>query len=132
MLSQPASVGTRPWSVPGPAGLWGGLGIFLATLPGRVDEDVWGHPQPVGQLPVDLAGEVLRLVAGDGAAEVHLRRDEEAVGAQSHGEQLDERVNPGHALDHLADGLLFIWVRSPADEQVTAVEAELDRDHDEQ
>src|SRR6266516_2804175 len=65
------SRGCRGAPLAGPAGLRHGLGTFVAALPGRVDEDVRGHAQPLGELPVDLACQVLRLVAADVAAEVH-------------------------------------------------------------
>src|SRR6266513_111729 len=99
---------------------------------GWVDKDVQVLGKLVRECAVDLACQVFDLVRGDGIVEVHPGGHDEAVRAHVHGLQLKQPVYARHALYLVADQVLVPRISSPADEQVLAVEAELDGDHDQQ
>jgi hypothetical protein len=91
--------------------------------------DQW---QPVSQPPVDVVGDVLGPVGADLVAERHPGGHDEMIRPEVHGAQVHERVHARGALDLVADQLQLFRVGGATDEKVSAVQAELDRHHDEQ
>ena len=67
----------------------------------RVDEDVRDDGKPLGEPPVDVVGEILRLVGADVIAQGHPGGDDEVVWPEVHREQVEQVASASIALDPL-------------------------------